>query len=140
MRGSPLFRAGLVLLALLLLIVPLRSLTSQRAAPTLVPAPPATAPTSIRLTIISTTYPFRFEISNLGKTIWKGESKESSSSKALALSFPPEGIDLAVAASWAQPKETAVRVEVARGENPPLTRTLWGTARVNDVLTFAPSP
>ncbi len=139
MRGSPLVRAGLVLVALLLLILPLRSLTSARLASSLAAPARAVQTAAVSLTITSTSYPFQFEISHLGKTIWKGESNISKSSKTLALAFPPEGIDLIVAASWARPQETAVRIEVARSDQPPLTKTLWGTEQVNDVVTFAPS-
>lgn len=140
MRGSPLFRAGLMVVALLLLLVPLRSLTSARSAQS--PSLPASSPDAsiVNLTITSTSHPFQFEVSHLGKTIWKGESNTSTASKALALSFPMEGIDLVVAASWAQRQETAVRLQVARGDGTPLTKTLWGTEQVNDVVTLAPAP
>ncbi len=140
MRGSPLVRAGLIVVALLLLLAPLRSLTSARSTPSLAPAASSPDASTVSLTITSTSYPFQFEISHLGKTIWKGENNTSTSSKTLALNFPPEGIDLVVAASWAQRQETAVRLQVARGDGAPLSKTLWGTEQVNDVVTFAPSP
>jgi hypothetical protein len=140
MRGSPLLRAGLVLLALFALILPLRSLTSRRTAPT-PPASTAAAPRSrVHLRIASTSVPFRFAISHLGKVIWEGECNENSRSKDLDLVFPREGIDLLVEATWPMEKLTAVRLEVERGADPPIAQTLWGTARIDDVVTFVPAP
>lgn len=136
MRGSPLFRAGLVLLALLTLILPLRSLTARRSEQPMA-APKAAALAQVRLTITSTAFPFRFEISHLGKNIWEGESDQSSAAKDIALPFPSEGVDLLVGASWTEQKEAAVRVEVSREGRPPIAKTLWGTAHVDDVLTFS---
>ncbi|MGH8092119.1 MAG: hypothetical protein ACREIF_01430 [Chthoniobacterales bacterium] len=140
MKGSPLFRTALVLLALLLLVLPLRSLTNARTQATTAPPSPAAAAIPVRLTITSTTFPFRFQISHLGKTIWKGESTTSSSSKSVTMRFPSEGVDLVVEASWPEKKETAIRVEAVRGESAPIARTLWGTGEVNDVVTLGPSP
>ena len=133
------FRAGLVLLALLLLILPLRSLTNRRAQ-VISPATPPASAAKVDLTITCTSYPFQFEISHLGKTIWKGESLTSSSSETVALAFPPQGIDLTVRAFWAEPSEAAVRLDLARSDETPIAKTLWGTGKVNDVVTFAASP
>ncbi len=133
-------RAGLVLLALFALILPLRSLTSMRTAPTH-PTRTAAAPRShVHLTITSTSIPFRFTVSHLGKVIWEGECNESSRSKDLDLAFPREGIDLLVEATWPMEKLTAVRLEVTRDDGAPIAQSLWGTARVNDVMTFVPAP
>ncbi|MBA3960575.1 MAG: hypothetical protein H0X40_01555 [Chthoniobacterales bacterium] len=140
MRGSPLFRTAVILLALLLLILPLRSLTSARSKAALAPLLPVAPVAAVQLTLTSTSVPFRFQVSHLGKTIWGGESSASSRSKSLTIPFPAEGIDLVVQASWPEKKDTAIRVDLTRGENPPTTRTLWGTEQVNDVVTFAPSP
>jgi hypothetical protein len=139
MRGSPLFRAGLVLFALLLLLLPLRKLTSSRANSAPAIAPLAAPAATVHLTITSTSVPFGFEISHLGKTVWKGASDESSSSKSLTMSFPPEGIDLGVQASWPEAKEAAIRIEVTRGDDAPIIKTLWGNHYVDDVVTFVPS-
>jgi hypothetical protein len=138
MRGSPLLRASLALLALLSLLLPLQSLTNHRVEQTMFAAVPSATAARVHLTITSTTVPFRFEISHLGKVIWEGESTETNAAKDVSLLFPPEGIDLLVDASWTQKKETAVRVEVTHDDGTPIARTLWGAEHVNDVLTFAP--
>jgi hypothetical protein len=140
MRGSPLFRASLVLFALLLLMLPLHRLTSGRRNVATVMASPIAPSAIVHLTITSTSVPFRFEISHLGKTIWKGESNESSSSRNLTMHFPPEGIDLGVRASWPNAGDTALRIEVARGGDAPIVKTLWGIGHVDDVVTFSSYP
>jgi hypothetical protein len=140
MRGSPLFRTAVVLLALLLLLPLLRGLTNPRSSATGLATPTPAALTPVRLTITSTSFPFRFAISQLGKIIWQGESGGSTSEKKLALPFPRDGIDLLVEASWPEKKEGAVRLEVAPNDRQPIARTLWGTGGVDDVLTFAPAP
>ena len=133
-------RAGLVLLALFALILPLRSLTSRRTAPARSTELAAAQRSRGHLTITSTSIPFRFVISHLGKVIWEGECNENSRSKDLDLAFPREGIDLLVEATWPMEKLTAVRLEVTRDAGEPIAQTLWGTARVDDVMTFVPAP
>ncbi|HEX3817017.1 MAG TPA: hypothetical protein VHW03_01875 [Chthoniobacterales bacterium] len=139
MRGSPLLRTGLVLLALLLLLPAVRSLTNHRPAP---PMPATAAPVAaqpVRLTVTSTVFPFHFAIFHLGRIIWEDQSNAASSAKAVTLRFPPQGIDLLVQASWPEKKEGAVRVEVVPPGRAPITQTLWGTGSVDDVLTFVPA-
>jgi hypothetical protein len=137
MRGSPLLRVLLVVIALLAVLWPLRSLTTHRTGRP--PAPPqtATAQSNVRLVLTSTTVPFTFEISHLGKTIWKGEATESSVARDVQVTFPPEGIDLLIDVKWQGQKQTAVKVDVTLEGGDTITKTLWGTTQVNDVLTFA---
>ncbi len=132
-------RAGLVLLALLALLLPLRSLTSSRAPAEVLSAGPTATVTRVRLVLTATSAPFHFAISHLGKVIWEGDCNENSCSTELALHFPPEGIDLLVAASWSAEKEAALRVEVTPNDASTIAQTLWGTARVDDILTFVPT-
>ncbi len=132
-------RAGLVLLALFALLLPLRSLTSSRAPGEVMSEAPTSKVTRVRLVLTATSAPFHFAISHLGKVIWEGACNENSCTKELALPFPPEGIDLLVAASWPAEKEAALRVEVTPNDTPAIAQTLWGTARVDDVLTFVPT-
>jgi hypothetical protein len=138
MRGSPLLRLSLVVIALLAVIWPLRSLTIHRAESPLTSSPAAAAPESnVHLVLTSTSFPFTFEVSHLGKTIWKGEAIESSVGRDVKISFPPEGIDLSVDAKWQSDKQAAVRLDVAADNGETMTKTLWGTGGVSGVLTFA---
>ena len=138
MRGSPLLRVLLVVVALLAVLWPLRSLTTHRTeeTPDISQKAPA-AQSSVRLVLTSTTVPFTFEISHLGKTIWKGEATENSVAREVKMTFPSEGIDLLLDVRWQGEKQTAVKLEVTPEGGDAIARTLWGTTRVNGVLTFA---
>jgi hypothetical protein len=138
MRGSPPLRVLLVVMALLAVLWPLRSLTTHRTEESPdISQKVAAAQSSVRLVLTSTTFPFTFEISHLGKTIWKGEATESSVAREVKMTFPPEGIDLLLDARWQEEKQTAVKLEVTPEAGDAITRTLWGTTQVNGVLTFA---
>jgi hypothetical protein len=138
MRGSPLLRVLLVVIALLAVLWPLRRLTTHLAETPSQPAQTtATSEASVHLVLTSTSFPFTFEVSHLGKTIWKGETTESNVTKDVRMAFPPEGIDLLVNAKWQGDKEAAVKLDVAVNGADEITRTLWGTGKVSGVLTFA---
>jgi hypothetical protein len=81
--------------------------------------------------------PFSFDVSHLGKTIWKGESTEGSIARDVKLAFPPEGIDLLLDVKWQGAKQAAVKLDVTVDNGDTMTKTLWGTGRANGVLTFA---
>ena len=91
----------------------------------------------MHLVLTSTSYPFTFEVSHLGKTIWKGEAADSNVANDVKMAFPPEGIDLLVDARWQGDKQAAVKLDVAVNGADTITRTLWGTGKVSGVLTFA---
>lgn len=137
MRGSPLLRVLLVVIALLAVIWPLRSLTTHRTdAPAAAPTA-AESESDVHLVLTSTSFPFTFEVSHLGKTIWKGEATESSVAKDVKMAFPTEGIDLLVDAKWQGEKQAAVRLDVTPDESDSMTKTLWGSGSVSGILTFA---
>jgi hypothetical protein len=138
MKGSPLLRVVFVVVALLVVLWPLRGLTIHRAESPSAPSQTATASESgVHLVLTSTTFPFTFEVSHLGQTIWKGEATESTVSHDLRMAFPREGVDLLVNAKWTGDKEAAVRVDVAPEGGDTITKILWGTGGVSGVLTFA---
>jgi len=139
MKGSPLLRGILVLIALLTLLLPLRSLTTHPSNPATAPGKPLPlSGTGVHLALLSTTFPFTFSVSHLGKVIWEGESSGDSATKDVMMNFPEEGIDLSVEVKWGGEKNTAVKLEVTPKQGEPITRTLWGRTGVNDVLTFQP--
>jgi hypothetical protein len=137
MRGSPLLRVLLVVIALLAVLWPLRSLTTHRAEnASTAPQTSATPETNVHLVLTSTSFPFTFEVSHLGKTIWKGEASESSLARDVKMTFPAEGIDLLVDAKWQDNKQGAVKLDVTVDNADAITKTLWGAGAVNGVLTF----
>jgi hypothetical protein len=137
MRGSPLLRLVLVMIALLAVLWPLRSLTTHRA-PSLSPPGTAASPESnVHLVLTSTSFPFTFEVSHLGKMVWKGEATESSIAHDVTMTFPPEGVDLLVDVKWQSDKQAAVKLDVTADGGDAITKTLWGAGSVSGVLTFA---
>lgn len=141
MRGSPLLRVLVVVIALLVVLWPLRSLTSHRVQTQAAAPESVTTPESnVHLVLTSTSFPFTFEISHLGKVIWKGEAQESSVTRDLKITFPPEGIDLLVNAKWQGDNQAAVKLDVTVDDGDMTTKTLWGTGDVDGVLTFTKPP
>ena len=139
MKGSPLVRAILTVIALLALLIPLRCLTSRRtetATPLQQAAQGSTAKKKFRLELTSTTVPFKYQITGGGQTIWSGESNSSTVAADAELEFPPEGIDLVIDASWTEQKQTAVRLALIPQDSAMMAKTVWGTTGVSEVLTF----
>src|SRR5713101_2904409 len=139
MRGSPLVRAMLAVIALLALLIPLRTLTSRRTETTTSrqqAAQGSTAKKKFRLELTSTTVPFKYQITIGGETIWSGESNSTTVATDAELKFPPEGIDLVIDASWTENKQTAVRLALISQDSAMMAKTMWGTTSVSEVLTF----
>ena len=137
MRGSPLARAIMTVIALLALLLPLRRLTSHQSSTVLPPpAQVSTASQKLHLELTSTTVPFKFQVVHGGKPIWSGESTATTVATDTELRFPPEGIDLVLDVSWVQDKETAVRLALTPEDSDTIAKTMWGTTSASEVLTF----
>src|SRR5215470_16782584 len=139
MRGSPLVRAILVVIALLALLAPLRTLTNRRSETATLLKQAAQSPATkkkVRLELTSTTVPFEYQITSGGEAIWSGESNSTTVATDAELNFPPEGIDLVLDASWNEKKQTAVRLALVPQDSDMMAKTVWGTTSVSEVLTF----
>ena len=131
-------RVLLVVMALLAVFWPLRSLMTHRAETLSTQSQTSATPESnVHLVLTSTSFPFTFEVLHLGKAIWKGEATESSIARDVKITFPPEGIDLLVDAKWQDNNQGAVKLDVSLNDSDTMTKTLWGSGGVNGVLTFA---
>ena len=132
-------RAILTVIALLTLLFPLQSLTRHQSAATLPPPEQvSTGKKKIHLELTSTAIPFKFQITNTGELIWSGESTSTTITTDTELKFPPEGIDLVLDVSWPQDRETAVRLALTPEGSDTMVKTVWGTTRASEVLTFNP--
>jgi hypothetical protein len=132
-------RAILTVIALLTLLFPLQSLTRHQSAATLPPPEQvSTVKKKIHLELTSTAIPFKFQITNTGELIWSGESTSTTITTDTELKFPPEGIDLVLDVSWPQDRETAVRLALTPEGSDTMVKTVWGTTRASEVLTFNP--
>jgi hypothetical protein len=137
MRGSPLVRALVVLLGLLALLLPLRTLTSHQTVQQPTTDTQAPAAKKLHLELTSTSAPFRYEVSFAGKVIWHGEANANSAATDVELDFPTEGIDLVLDASWSETKPTAVRLQVTPPDGIPMAKMVWGDGtKASGVLTF----
>jgi hypothetical protein len=137
MRGSPLARAIMTVIALFALLLPLQRLTSHQSAAVLPPAVQVSnAKKKLHLELTSTTVPFKFQITHEGKPIWSGESTSTTVATDTELRFPREGVDLILDVSWAQNRETAVRLALTPEDSDTIVKTVWGTMSASEVLTF----
>lgn len=138
MRGSPVIRGLAVVAVLLLLLVPILSMTRPSTSDSpLAPAPqprPMTAPLTVQLT--SSAVPFTFSVSHLGTIVWEGEATHPRIEKEVSLPFPTEGIDLLVTAHWQTSAPAALEIHVSREGEEIAPQTVWGEQTVTEVLTF----
>lgn len=135
--GSPLLRAAIALVLLLLLAWPLRCFTTPRTQPA---APAATAtPASkqtVHLELVSTRAPFTYAVEYLGRTVWQGSSSDASIASDISIAFPPEGVDLVLKITWPQPGTSAARLTVTHGDSDPQSQSIWGDGTATQVLTY----
>jgi hypothetical protein len=137
MRGSPLVRALVVLLGLLALLLPLRTLPSHQVVQQPTGETKASAAKKLHLELTSTTAPFQYQVSFAGKAIWHGEANTNSAATDVDLDFPAEGIDLVLDATWSETKSTAVRLQVTPPDGVPMVKMVWGDGtKASGVLTF----
>jgi hypothetical protein len=138
MRGSPLLQLLGLVLALVLLAIPLRYLTSASPAETLPVDRDASTSNlkPVELKLLSSTAPFTFEIRFLGKPLWAGTAQRATETKTVQIPFPPEGVDLTISARWANPGMAALQLTVTPADQPSLSQTLWGDGKVSDTITI----
>lgn len=136
MRGSPLLRAALVLLALLALAPLVRQVTARQSAVVPLAAQPV-AVKRIHLALSFTAQPKSVSISHLGKQVWSKAGPGSQEECDLPLSWPREGIELLFRVEWpADAPLAAMRVKLTDPADNELERSLWGRGVVEDVLRF----
>jgi hypothetical protein len=138
MKGSPLLQLLGLVIVLVLLVFPLRYLTSA-ARNEMPPANPdltTSNPKPVELKLVSATVPYTFEIRFLGKPLWTGTAQRATETKTVQIPFPAEGIDLTVEAHWTNPGVAALQLTATPLDQPPLSQTLWGDGKVGDTITF----
>ncbi len=143
MRGSPLFRALLLLAALLALSVPLRRVTQpsldggvQFTATESPDKPAGVAAQKLALTLSLTRPAERITLQHLGKPVWSKDSPGIQETMDLDLPFPPEGIELAVTVRWPGAELSALRLQLTAPDGTDLERSVWGRETVEAVLYF----
>jgi hypothetical protein len=138
MRGSPLVRAALAFLVILLLGWPLRELTggspqTGAARPTATPAPAK----EIELQLSFTAIPKTVRVLHLGKEIWRDAAPAAEIERKLRVPFPKEGVDLQFEVEFPDGSPlVAMRARLTDSAGETHERSLWGTGRIDEVLTF----
>jgi hypothetical protein len=137
MRGSPLVRAALAFLVILLLGWPLRKLTggSPLAAVAAVAAP---APAKeIELQLSFTAVPKTVRVLHLGKEVWRDAAPAAEIERKLQVPFPKEGVDLQFEIEFPDGSPlAAIRARLTDPAGETHEKSLWGAGRIDDVLTF----
>ncbi|MEO7931973.1 MAG: hypothetical protein ABIT76_02335 [Chthoniobacterales bacterium] len=137
MKGWPLLRTFLTLLALLLAGLPLRSLTRPKSNPTPLKV---VAPTKEKITIALTFTqpPEKFSLKFLGQEILAQTDKSAfDASKTIDVHFPAEGIDLVFEGTWPEYfKKVGASIQVTRANGSRQLQTLWGKRTIFELLTF----
>jgi hypothetical protein len=140
-RGSPLLRALIAFLAILVLGYPLRRLTGNGAAPAAAspaePVPPTAVAREIELQLTFTTAPKSFSVRHLGKEVWSAATGETTAEKKLTLPFPAEGIELQFSAEFpAGTPLAAARLVLTDPAGERHEKSCWGSDRIDEVAAF----
>ena len=138
MRGSPLVRAALAFIVILLLGWPLRELTSAGRLSLAASVPTTPAPVKeIELQLSFTTVPKTIRVLHLRKEVWSESAPVAEMERKLQIPFPKDGVDLQFEAEFpAGAPLAAMRVRLTDPEGEMHEKSLWGTGRIDDVLTF----
>lgn len=140
MRGWPLGRAFLALIALLLLAWPLKHLTAPKQPQNQPLALQKNETEMIGIHVAFSAPPQRFSVKFLGHDVLSGPNGSTSLEygRQTVLRFPSEGIDLVASAAF--DNETAPQkmdVELVRADGTKQSRSLSGTKEIEDVLFFS---
>lgn len=138
MRGSPLVRAALAFLVILLLGWPLRELTGEGPVGKAHAAGATPVPTQeIELQLSFTTAPKSVRILHLGREVWSDAAPAVEIERKLQVPFPKEGVDLQFEVEFPDGAPlAAMRVRLTDPAGEIHEKSLWGTGRIDDVLTF----
>lgn len=136
MRGSPVIRAIVALVALLAFAPLLAKVTSNRARVEVV-APVAAVAKKVQLVLSFTALPKRVTVLHLGREVWAKADPSTEEELSLDVPWPAQGGELAFRVEWpAGAPIAAMRVRLTDPQDIELERSLWGTGPTEDVLNF----
>ena len=139
MRGSPLWRALLVFLALLTLGPLLWKLTRANAVAPPVEQPIAqpAATTRVGLVLAFSTAAKKVTLLHLGKEVWTKAQPEIEEEASIELAWPKEGIELRAVVDWPEGTPTAaMRLKLTDPAGNEHDRSVWGRGSADEVLGF----
>jgi len=137
-RGSPLIRALLAFVIILLAGFPLWRLTEPGsvAAPVDAPEAPAEQARPIHLELTFTRPPTAVQILHLGKEVFSGSALAASVEAKIEVPYPEQGIELVFSVNWPEGEPAAMRVRLHAPSGDEHERTLWGEGETTEVLSF----
>ena len=142
MRGSPLIRALLAFLGILVLGFPLHHLTQNEAA---LPKPrditvegdrKAAARSGVQLQLTFTAVPKSVKVLHLGQELWNESAPTTEMEREIKIDFPREGVDLQFEIEWPGENLAAMRAVLTDSDGELHERSLFGQGSVTEVLTF----
>jgi hypothetical protein len=140
-RGSPLVRALIAFLGLLLTGFPIYRLTrSEGAAPQI--EKPAVDPANpgmrrgAQLQLTFTSKPAAMKVLYLGKEIWTEAAPSLEMERKVNFEFPREGVDLQFEVEWPAEPLAAMRAVLIDSDGEAHAGSLFGKGSVSEVLTF----
>ncbi len=137
MRGFPLINAGIILLALAALMIPLVQLTSAPPAVQIeVDKRPEETSTPITLSVRWAHRPEKLSVHHLGKVLWRWSGEDDAECET-SLPISSVGIDLLVTVEWPEgTPESAIELSVEPRALETQKGILWGEGATEEVLTF----
>jgi hypothetical protein len=140
MRGSPILRALVALLALLALAPLLWRITHPVAAARGVQSQAMAAPEKKSLVegrLSFSTAATRVTIEHLGKDVWSKASPALDENFSAEIPWPKEGVELHVVVIWPEgTRNAAMRMRLTGPDGTEHDRSVWGVANADEVLTF----
>lgn len=138
MRGWPLGRAFLALIALLALAWPLKQLTTPKQPSDQVLVQEGFETEKVGIHIVFSMPPKRFSVKFLGNEVLAGPDGSTSLEygKQTTLRFPPEGIDLVASVAFGDESPQQMDIELVRADGTKQSKSLSGTREIEDVLFF----
>ena len=137
MRGSPIFRAALVFVALLALAPLLWKLTRPTAAQANPKPQPEAKRAMVEARLNFSTAAARVVIQHLGRDVWSKDSPSLSENFSAEIPWPKQGVELHALVKWPEgTRDAAMRVRLTAPDGTEYDRSVWGDATADDVLRF----
>ena len=137
MRGSPILRAVLVFLALLALAPLLWKLTRPVLAQAMPKPQPEVKGAMVEVRLNFSTAAILVVIQHLGRDVWSKDAPALSEDFSAQIPWPKEGVELHALVKWPEgTRDAAMRVRLTAPDGTEYDRSVWGSAKADDVLRF----
>ncbi len=140
MRGSPIVRLLIMIIAMGLVLIPLIRLTGSRPRATAQSAAATSVPSregeTVNMEITTAGGSAILEVFHLGNIVWQGKV-EKMEAGTLAMNFPREGIELVVLGEFEGENHLgALRITLTPPGGMPIEKTIWSDGPIDEVLLF----